>query len=102
MKTKLFAIRDSKLGTYRPPMAYMHTGQAIREFEEACNDSNSALNKYSNDFTFYEIGTFDDETCEIDLLKTPTLLGTAAEFIKTTPVEDADPRRLPLQEVAEQ
>jgi len=81
MKLKMFSVYDSKTNTYLPPLFIHAKGQAIRMLIEAANDKNHAIGKYPADYTLFEVGEFDDQTCHIDMLKTPESLGVASEFI---------------------
>ena len=41
--------------------------------------------KYAEDFTLFELGSWDDSNCIFDLLKTPYSLGVLIEFRKDDP-----------------
>ena len=80
MITKIFTIFDSKAASYLPPMYMQSTGAMIRTFEDECNNEKSHFNKHPADFTLFEIGSFDDQTCEIVSLDVKIPLGTALEM----------------------
>ena len=79
MITKIFTIYDSKAGSYLPPLYMQSTGTAIRAFEDECNNEQSQFNKHPTDFTLFEIGKFDDQTCEMIMLDVKVSLMTALE-----------------------
>jgi len=81
MKSKMFLIYDSKVEAYLTPHFLRSTGEAIRAFTAACNDPQTQFNKYPSDFTYFEIGEYDDETGLISLYEAKKSLGTALEFI---------------------
>jgi len=82
MLMSVFAIYDSGISTWLPPLYARNKGEIMRWFSEAVNDSTSKLAKHPSDFTIFEIGTWDDGNCKFDLLKTPVSLGIAIEFVK--------------------
>jgi hypothetical protein len=82
MIKKIFAIYDSKAETYNNPYFALTTGAAIREFELAVQNNDSMLSKYPEDYTLFEIGTFDDSTAEIMPYAAHVSLGKALEYIK--------------------
>ena len=71
MKHIIFSIFDSATGLYQPPFYDRAEGQAIRNFMQAAEDSNSMLAKHPQDFTLMKLGTFDDTTSKFDLAPTP-------------------------------
>jgi len=61
-KLKAFAVFDSKIESWHPPMFFQHTGQAERTWMELCRDTQSMLNKHEADYVLYQIGEFNDDT----------------------------------------
>lgn len=82
MKHKAFSAHDSKIGVYHPPFFMQHTGQALRAWDELCNDPKTQFNRHPSDFQLYEVGTFDDETGRLDAHTAPQHLSNAADVIK--------------------
>lgn len=76
MITRVFAVLDSKVGTFAQPFFAATTASALRSFGAAAMDPNSMLGKHPSDFTLYELGSFDDETGFFESPK-PVPLGTA-------------------------
>lgn len=54
-----FAVHDVKAESYGNPMFLSNVGLAIRGFSDACGDPASALAKHPEDYTLYEIGSYD-------------------------------------------
>jgi hypothetical protein len=62
----LYSVYDSKSETYSPPNPQPARGQALRSFTDAVNtQSDSLLHTHPEDFTLFEVGTFDSSTGEI-------------------------------------
>lgn len=81
MKLKIFSVYDCKVGAYMTPIFARSTGEAIRMFTQAANDSSTNFCKYAEDFTLFELGVWDDEKSTFDIKHTPISLGKAIEFI---------------------
>lgn len=96
MKTKIFTVYDSKAQSYLPPFYMQSTGQAMRTFEDECNNKESLFNKHPSDFTLFEIGSFDDQTALIEIYEAKTSLATAIECIKQM---EFDPNQMKLEQV---
>lgn len=82
MIVKMFCIYDSKAEAYMQPFFFQATGLAIRAFEDLVRDDKSNISKYPQDFTLFELGTFDDQTAKLDLYVTPMSLGVALQYKK--------------------
>jgi len=70
-KAKLFSIRDSKSELFCPPFLSRTHGEAERNFSKVANDPKSQIFATPEDFDLYHLGTFDDATGSIEVLKTP-------------------------------
>lgn len=64
---KMFTVYDSKAEIYLRPFSMRSTGEAVRGFITTLNDQNTEFAKYPADFTLFEIGEFNETTCEINL-----------------------------------
>ena len=82
MLLKIFTVYDAKAEAYMQPFFMQSTGQAIRSFEDTVNDTKSVFNKHAQDFTLFEIGTYEDSNCFIQQHEAKIPLGTAQEYIK--------------------
>lgn len=81
MKKSVFTCYDSKAGFHSQPFHCFSRGEAIRLFSDEANNPNTQLGKHPEDFTLFELGTFDDETAKFDLHATPISCGLASEFV---------------------
>ena len=68
---KLFSVYDSKTNSYSQPMTQLTTPSAIRDFSAECKKSDSRLNQFAEDFTLFELASFDQDTGTIIPLATP-------------------------------
>lgn len=82
MISKLFTIYDCKAEAYLKPFMYQNKGEAIRAFSDTVNSNDSMLNKHPEDYTLFELGTWDDNTAKYDIYFTPVSLGKALEYLK--------------------
>lgn len=82
MKTKAFAVYDSKVKAFMSPHFASAAGHAIRSFEAAANDEKTTLCTHPEDFTLFEVGEYDDQNGTFENLKTPISLGTALQYKK--------------------
>jgi hypothetical protein len=84
MLQKLFAIYDSKAESFTNPVYLSSTGLAVRTFSDSVQDPESQFAKHPADYTLFELGTYDDQTAEFNILSTPKSLFIAIEFITPT------------------
>ena len=94
MKLKCFAIYDAAAQVYMAPFFQSTVGLAIRQFEQVANDPSTSVSKYPQDFTLFEIGSYDDSNGRMDPHDAPLPLGTALEYQRKEAQEQ------PWQEVA--
>lgn len=60
MKLQMFTVYDSAVGAYLQPFFCRSPGEAVRSFQDACNDPKSSFAAHLNDFTLYALGEWDD------------------------------------------
>lgn len=77
MKSKIFAVYDSKVAAYAQPFHMESIGAAIRAFADTCEDPQSMLCKHPHDFTLFQIGEYDDTTGTLKDLDVKVALETA-------------------------
>lgn len=100
MITKAFSVFDSKSEVYGAPYFNQHPGVAVRVFTDLVNDPNTVIAKHPEDFTLFEVGSFDDSKGVMLPLGTPINLGVASVFIsKIVPKEVNIPGGYPLKSV---
>jgi len=75
----MFTVYDSKAELYMPPFYNQSTGQAVRAFDDTCNQKDHPFWKHPEDYTLFEIGSYDDNTCTIKTINKQSL-GTALEY----------------------
>lgn len=87
MYVQVFAIYDIKAKTFGQPIFQLTEGTARRAFSDLVNDPSTQFNKYPDDFTLFQIGTYDDNSGE--LISVPDVgkksLCNALEVLLETP-----------------
>lgn len=78
----VFTVYDSKAEAYLQPLFVKSKGEAIRSFSDEVNREDSLLFKHVEDFTLFQLGSWDDQTAQFDLNPTPVAVGKAIEFLK--------------------
>lgn len=80
MKQKIFTIYDSKAQAYLTPFFLHQEGMAIRIFTDCVNVSNHQFGKHPEDYTLFQIGSWDDEKSKF-LTNNPVALATGIELV---------------------
>lgn len=81
MITNCFSIYDSKARVFSTPFFAITKEVALRMFMEGANDPSTQLNRHSEDFTLFHVGTFDDDRGILVALEISNInLGLAANF----------------------
>jgi len=95
MSTRILAvIRDIKSESYSPPVFPRTKGEAIRIFaDEVNNHGNSQIAAHPADYQLFNLGTFDEQTAKVDLLKTPEFLAAGSDFVISKSDEDEKARK---------
>lgn len=84
-KQKMFCVFDVKVGAYAQPFFMRTAGEALRSWEEACNDSQSMMCKHPADYTLFEVGEFDDNSGRVATYEVLKPLSTAIEVKRAAP-----------------
>lgn len=79
---KMYMTYDSKVGIFSLPMFFKLPGEALRFWERVSNDPNTSPGSYPSDYTFFEVGSFNESTGQIKMLESKISIGTAIEFLK--------------------
>jgi len=58
---KLYTMHDRATNTYSPPMAFATDAVAVRELQDAMQDTNSTFRKHPDDYTLWRVGEWDSE-----------------------------------------
>lgn len=86
---KIFTIYDSKVDTYLQPFFMRTVGEVERSLGSLVSDPEHNFCKYAEDFTLFELGTFNEDTAEINLLNTPHSISLLVQYKnKPTPASD--------------
>lgn len=81
-KLKMFAVWDNAVGAYMQPYAVETRGLALRSFMDAAGGSgDSPIQKHPEDFSLFELGTYDQETGRFENLTAPLNLGSASSLV---------------------
>lgn len=80
MIVKIFAILDLKAQAFSQPFFASTTEVGQRMFGSLVNDGQSGPFKYPDDFTLFELGSFNDGSGEIDPLDKLVNLGMAISY----------------------
>lgn len=85
MILQVFTVHDQKVGAYLPPFCLANKAQALRAFTDTCSDINHAFNKHPEDYTLFDLGTYDDSNAVFVSNVTPISLGTGLEHLTEVP-----------------
>lgn len=91
MRFKLFSIYDSKAEAHLPPFSFAATGMAVRAFADMANDPQHQVGRHPEDYTLFELGTFDDEHALVEMYPAKQSLGNALEYCTNEPSPDQIP-----------
>jgi hypothetical protein len=78
-KLKVFAVHDSKVEAYLQPFFCRTTGEALRMWEQTCNDGKSMMATHPTDFSLFEVAEYDEATGRFTQHEVLRPLGTAVE-----------------------
>lgn len=82
MMYKVFVIYDSKTEAYLNPFFMPTKGDAIRALTTLVSDVNHNFCKYSEDFTLFEIGSWNNSDSKFLLHESKHSIGSLNEFKK--------------------
>lgn len=82
MIIKMFSVFDQKALAFMPPFFTPRSEQAVRSFTECANDPAHGFCRSPQDYTLYELGTFNDDSATFNILPQPLPLGSAVQFKK--------------------
>lgn len=74
-KLIMLAMKDTKVGIYLQPFAAVRVSSAVRDIGDLVKDPQGSLpwQRHPEDFDLYQVGTFDDDTGEIEK-ETPSFI----------------------------
>lgn len=84
MKYGIYAIFDVAAGVFTAPTIDISDASAVRNFQMALENSGSVMNFKPDDFSLYQLGTFDVETGKIDAWPVPSrlIVGSDGDYRK--------------------
>lgn len=95
MKYSVFAIRDFKTG-FLTPTVEVNAASAIRNFEHAVlRNDDSLFFSHPEDYSLFELGSYDTDTGMMEASGLPTELLSAVEVISQARIEAARKAGLP-------
>jgi len=80
MQKFLYSVFDSKSRIFSTPFTSVNQFTALRDFSRASTDPTSDINKFPEDYTLYELGSFDDNSGVIAPHAQALNLGLAVQF----------------------
>ena len=81
MINNIYAVFDVKAGAYLQPFFMQNNALAIRSFSGACKDTSTMFNAYPEDYTLFQLGSFDDCVCRFTNNDAPIPLGKALDYV---------------------
>jgi len=80
MKHLLFTIYDEKAEVFLPPFFVPTLGIATRAFVDCINSDTHQFGKHPQDYTLFQLGSFEDHDAELEHLPKKSL-GNGVEFV---------------------
>jgi len=77
---KVFGIYDSKTDAFLPPFMMKTVGEAERALQTHINDPQHNFCRYAEDFTLFELGTWEDSNAKYTLHSTPHSVGMLLQY----------------------
>ena len=87
---KIFSVYDNKAKAYLPPFVLGQVGQAVREFAYCSNDKTHQFGRHPEDYTLTELGTFDDESGDVQKLDQPVIHGSGQTYLQDQAINGVD------------
>lgn len=81
----IFSIYDSKAEAYMLPFFQPTIGTALRSVQIAANDPESMIHRYAEDYTLFQIGTWDERAGVIIMEGAKLSIANLAELRKPEP-----------------
>lgn len=82
MELEVFAVHDSKVGAYLRPFFCRTKGEAMRNWADSVNDTQSPFSKNPEDYCLFHLGSYNEDSGTFENLSAPTNCGVAREFIR--------------------
>ncbi len=82
MQLLMFTVYDSKAEAYLPPIYNQSRGAAVRAFTDTANDPTTMIGKHPEDYSFFEIASFNDASGRVQMHDVYVSLGVAIEYLE--------------------
>lgn len=80
MKYELMSVYDTKARAFLTPWFSQNLQVAARSFSEVVNNPVHIIFRNAEDFNLYHLGSWDDNTAQVEMHKQPVNLGSAVNF----------------------
>lgn len=77
----VFAVKDEAVSAFGQPIFVRARGEALRAFQDECANKDSAIHKHPNDYSLWNIGTYDDNTGALTALE-PQKIASARDYLE--------------------
>lgn len=84
---EIYVIRDQASQTFATPWFSLTLGTAMREFESGVTQPGTAYYDYPEHFSLYRLGTYEEESAQMDLYQEPEFIAKAVEFVERAKAE---------------
>lgn len=87
----IFSVYDVASGTFQRPFVALKKGEAIRSFVDICADKSHPLGQHPEDYTLFELGSFNDQSGEIiDVVNAKVITGLEAADVGVSDLNGVD------------
>ncbi len=93
----IMTVYDNKAKAYLPPFFLPAVGMASRTFADCVNSDDHQFGRHPQDYTLFELGTFEDNKATFDIFPAPVSVGNGVEFLE--PDEQPDLFKDPANEI---
>lgn len=85
MKYVMLAVRDRAADVFGQPFFQTSIGGAIRSFSDEINrkGDNNMLAQHPEDFDLYELGSYDDNAADFEILAKPRQVAVGKDCVRS-------------------
>lgn len=80
MKTRLYVVKDIKVGSIGAVLKFRNDAMAVRSFGDAVQQKDSIYNVHPSDFALLCVGEIDEESGIISAYAVPDCIVNATDF----------------------
>lgn len=91
MEMFVFAVFDRKSETFNTPFFMRTLGEALRAFQDLCEDDRTIMHRHPEDFSLVQLGKWDPRKGLFETSAGATTLAHADEFKRAAPTLAAVP-----------